>query len=45
MNVNGTNLDYPGELQSIPTVTSCTLYVDATGTIQSTGYYISVLGF
>lgn len=40
LDINPNNLDYPPELISIPTVTSCTFYCDRSGTIQSTGYYI-----
>ena len=45
MDINKDNLDYPAELQAIPTLTQCTWYPDRDGTVQSTGYYMIVFGF
>ena len=45
MHINKNNLDYPAELQAIPTLTQCTWYSDRSGNIQSTGYYMIVFGF
>ena len=45
MDINKNNLDYPAELQTIPTLTQCTWYPDYGGTVQSTGYYMIVFGF
>lgn len=39
------SLDYPAELQDIPTLTQCTWYPDYGGVMQSTGFYMIVFGF
>ena len=45
MDINKNNLDYPAELQAIPTLTQCTWYPDYGGAVQSNGYYMIVFGF